>query len=942
MNNPTNQSIHQEVLRKKNVGAISLSTGILFVIVAAISGYVGYSDNGVRGLFGFGITGAVAVAAFLSAYHSRRGRPSLGISILIGTIFVLGLAIPFIVHGQGLALGLMVAIVVAGISSATLPRIWATRTIVSGFGVGIIITVIDLFLPDLGLPTNPAATNTIAAVTSVIYIFFILRRFNTYALRTKIIIAFIIVTIIPLVILGFFNTRFSTQSLQAQNKTQLTTLAKTVADSVDGFISTQLDAIRADSKQLALISYLELAPQSRAGSSEENDARLVLLSLTRKDPVFIHSIAILDQNGINILDTFEEYGRQNESIQAYFKRPLQTKLPYASNVVFQEKEPFIYFSSPILGKDGSVIGILRIEYDAKVIQSIVRAIDTGSSGTIILLADSKTYLRVGYTGNRDELLKSFNDFNELELSVMQLEDRLPSAPREDILAGVNDIIVEGIDNLQRQFFFEAYSDSLASNTINTGVFLETQPWVAVIRQSTKIYSQPVSDQNRTNILLSMGLIVLSIGAGFFASQVLTFPLISLATVAEKITAGDIAARAKVTTEDEIGTLAASFNRMTEELNQTVSSLELRVSERTTDLENARVQSEKRASELQAISEISRIIASEQKLETLFTLITRLVSERFSYYHTGIFLINETKQFAVLQAANSKGGKNMLARGHRLEVGASGIVGYVAKFGVPRIALDVGLDAVYFNNPDLPTTRSEMALPLKIRDQIVGVLDVQSEQPGAFTENDANTLSILADQIAIALENARLFTQTQQALTEAQTLYQQNVREGWLAFSREEELIGYHQSMTGGRKMTTPVDSDEITQAMNRGSIVIFNADGVTREPSIVVPIKLRGQVIGAMNIKAPAKDRQWTGDEINLVEAISERLSLALENARLIQESQRKLIKEQAISEVTGKIGASINLKNVLQTAVEELGRAMPGSEVMIKFQNGNTGKNEK
>ncbi len=122
--------------------------------------------------------------------------------------------------------------------------------------------------------------------------------------------------------------------------------------------------------------------------------------------------------------------------------------------------------------------------------------------------------------------------------------------------------------------------------------------------------------------------------------------------------------------------------------------------------------------------------------------------------------------------------------------------------------------------------------------------------------------------------------------------------------------------------------------MNRGNVLVFNADGIAKEPSIVVPIKLRGQVIGALNIKAPTKDRRWSNDEINLAEAISERLSLALENARLIQESQRQVIKEQTISEVTGKIGASINLKNVLQTAVEELGRAMPGSEVLIQFKS--------
>jgi GAF domain-containing protein/HAMP domain-containing protein len=936
MNNPSIQPTPQEERRKRNALTISMSTGILFVIVAAISGYVGYSDNGVSGLYGFGITITVAIASFVSAYQCRRDRPSQGIAILIGTIFLLGLTIPFVVHGQGLALGIMVAIVVAGVSSATLPRTLATPVIISGFIVAIIITFIDLFLPDFGLPTNPTITNSIAAATSIIYTFFILGRFNSYALRTKIIISFILVTIIPLIALGFFNTRSSAQSLQSQTRAQLTTLANVTADTIDGFISNELDTIRADSKQIAFLSYLNLPAPSRANSVEENNVRLALISLTRKNPVFIHSIAVLDNKGKNLLDTFDENKGQDEGLQPYFKRPLQTNLPYASNVVFHKDDAYIYFSAPIIAQNGSFIGVLRIEYYAKIMQSIIRSIDTGNSGTIILLADSKTYLRIGYTAGRDQLLKSFKNFNDLEFSVMQLEGRLTPGTRDTALESINDLLVAGMDNLQQQSFFEAYSDSLDSNTINTGAFLETQPWIAIIRQSTKIYQEPVSAQNRANILLSMGLVILSIGAGFWASQILTSPLISLADVAERITAGDLTARAKATTEDEIGVLSKSFNRMTDELNQTVNNLENRVSERTIDLEEARLQSEKRAEKLQAIGEISKIIASEQKLETLFPLITRLVSERFGYYHTGIFLVNETKQFAVLQAANSKGGKTMLARGHRLEVGESGIVGYTAKFGTPRIALDVGLDAVYFNNPDLPTTRSEMALPLKVRDEIVGILDVQSEQSGAFNENDTNILSILADQIAIALENARLFSKTQLALDEAQALYQQNVQEGWLTFSREEELIGYHQTMIGGRKLTTPVDSDEITQAMNRGSILIFNADGVTKEPSIVVPIKLRGQVIGAMNIKAPAKNRQWTGEELNLVEAISERLSLALENARLIQESQRQLIKEQTISEVTGKIGTSINLKNVLQTAVEELGRAMPGSEVVIKFEKNN------
>ena len=477
-------------------------------------------------------------------------------------------------------------------------------------------------------------------------------------------------------------------------------------------------------------------------------------------------------------------------------------------------------------------------------------------------------------------------------------------------------------------FISAYAPILTSDKRQVGVIAMDIAADTIIQEQRQILIQSTAV---FLVVLALGIIL-----GNFASNALTRPLAKLTQGALAIQLGKFDQHIDINTHDEIGDLAKIFNGMAGEIQSLISSLEQRVAERTTDLELSRQQSVKRANELQSISEISKIITGEQELENLLPLITRLVSERFNFYHTGIFLIDSTHQFAILQAANSSGGKIMLERGHKLEVGESGIVGYVAGSGLPRISLDVGQDAVFFNNPDLPNTRSEMALPLKVYDRTVGVLDVQSESPGAFTENDINTLSILADQIAIALENTRLFTQTQQALDEAQALYRQNLQEGWKTFSREKEFIGYQQSLTVGKKLTEIVESDEIQQAMNRGEVLIFHADGVTQEASIVVPIKLRGQIIGNINIKAPTKNRQWSADEVNLAETISERLSIALENARLIQESQRQVIKEQTISEVTGKIGASINLKNVLQTAVEELGRAMPGSDVIIQFKSDN------
>jgi GAF domain-containing protein/HAMP domain-containing protein len=932
MNNLPPESTQQEKHRKRNALAISLITGIIFTLVAVILGPIAYKADGISGLWGIGLAVTVSLSAFAGAFLISRQRVSLGIGILITTILLMALVLLPVVRGQGLMLGVMVLILVAGISSATLPSKWVTRAIVSALCIAMIIIIADLYLPEFGLSVIPSNyTNPIVVISCFVYIFMILRRFSTYTLRTKIIISFTVITIIPLLALSFFNSRSSTQALKAQGATQLTSLANIVADAVDQFINTQLDSVYADSKQLSLITYLEMPSSSRKGSEEEINARQTLLTLARKNPVFIHSVALLDANGKDVLDTFDENQGKIESNFSYFTTPMLTGLPFVSNNIFRDDNASIYFSSPIKAKNGDTVGILRVAYYATVIQSILRSIDPGSQGTLTALVDANTYLRAGYTGkNRDELFKSYKNFTEQELAALQASNRVPSGPKENAIAEPDTETIVGLDNLQQQPFFTSYSEELGSDSINTGVFLETQPWIALVRQATNVYLIPIKEQNKTNTLISLFLIGLSVAAGYITSQFLTSPLTKLTDVADKITAGDLTARAQVTADDEIGILATTFNRMTDQLNQTLLGLEQRVAERTTDLELSRQQSIKRANELQSIGEISKIITSEKKLETLLPLITHLVSESFNFYHTGIFLIDNTNQFAVLQAANSSGGKNMLERGHKLEVGGSGIVGYVAQSGLPRISLDVGQDAVFFNNPDLPNTRSEMALPLKLYDRTVGVLDVQSEKPGAFTENDAKTLSILADQIAIALENARLFAQTQQALEEAQALYRQNVQEGWKTFSREKELVGYQQGLTSGKKLTELVKTDEIQQAMNLGEVLVFHADGVTEGASIIVPIKLRGQVIGNMRIKAPTKNRQWSSDEIALTETISERLSVALENARLFDETTRRAEREHLVSDITTKIRSTNDPQEMIKTAVEELKRALGATRVEI------------
>ena len=214
------------------------------------------------------------------------------------------------------------------------------------------------------------------------------------------------------------------------------------------------------------------------------------------------------------------------------------------------------------------------------------------------------------------------------------------------------------------------------------------------------------------------------------------------------------------------------NEINRELETLSGNLEQRVNERTAELEIANQQVERRAEQFEAIAQVSRIISSIQEQEELLPRITRMISQYFGFYHVGIFLLDENKQFAVLRAANSEGGERMLARKHSLEVGQTGIVGYVTSTGNPRVALDTGADAVYFDNPDLPETHSEMALPLKAGGQVIGALDVQSTEPNAFTQEDVNILSTLADQVSTAIQNARLYDESREALAQAETVSRQ--------------------------------------------------------------------------------------------------------------------------------------------------------------------------
>jgi GAF domain-containing protein len=350
---------------------------------------------------------------------------------------------------------------------------------------------------------------------------------------------------------------------------------------------------------------------------------------------------------------------------------------------------------------------------------------------------------------------------------------------------------------------------------------------------------------------------------------------------------------------------ALSNRKLETLR---NNLESRVEERTRDLQ-------RRALQLQVAVEVGQTISAMRDLDQLLDRVTELISERFGFYHTGIFLLDDTGEFAVLRAANSPGGKQMLAKGYSLKVGEVGIVGYVTKRHEPRIALDVGMDAIHFKNPFLPDTRSEMALPLTVGDRILGALDVQSTMPAAFTEEDVAVLQVLANQVAIAIENVRLLGETQAALELSRRAYGEMSREAWLERLQSQGL-GYHRDANGLTQIKVPQQKD----------------DRESNAQLISIPIQVRGQILGFVHARKPDRAGAWSAEQTALLNTLIDQLGVSLDSARLYEETQERAERERMVGEITSHMRETLDLETVLQTAAREMRRALDLAEVEMRL----------
>ncbi|RMF45977.1 MAG: GAF domain-containing protein [Anaerolineae bacterium] len=416
------------------------------------------------------------------------------------------------------------------------------------------------------------------------------------------------------------------------------------------------------------------------------------------------------------------------------------------------------------------------------------------------------------------------------------------------------------------------------------------------------------DTQNQRIAVTLGAVIFAmvlggLGVTYFSTRTLA-PIEVLRAAAENIAEGEFHQQLEISTDDELGLLAQAFNAMSRRIEHLMQTLELRVSERTKELE-------KRTNYLQATAEVARNAATIRNPDTLLQRVALLVNERFQLYHTGIFLLDPTGEYAILRMAAGQSAEEIVAQGVRIHTGAEGIVGHVISTGEPRIVQDTSEDPYYLPNALLPDTRSEMVLPLKVGDRVLGALDVQSNHPNAFLSDELQILQILADQVAIAIENLRLLQENEAALAASRRLYGELSRSDW-ARILSARPIGYESAESGPQ----PIFSPSLPQP-----------EGTVRQ----IPIRVQEKTIGYLYAeKHPGED--WAADEEQIIQLVSEQIAVSLENARILNNLQERTRRDRVIAQITDGMRETLEVDLMLQNVLNEMGNNLNFSALEIRL----------
>ena len=855
------------------------------------------------------ISGAVFLLALFQVAALSLARERRGVAAyFLGSLSVIIFAALLAAFWQGMVLPVLLLVLFTPLSAVYygLPRKFhlpMTILVLAGY-IAILVANAYPLVERLQFERlqfeSPAAVASLAFLGTIglllVTVTYVARSRRYRSLRNQLLTSFIIIVTIPTLLAAIL----SAIGAYVNNETQVLNSLATISILKESQIDQVVNGLHANAERISqdadfqrnIISLLTASDGTETTRLEvfRGSARNRMSDFLEADQITYAEILVMDIRGDVVLSTDQDReGRNYQSELFYREGSIGGFTGFSKNPAFEDFN--LIHAMPIYETGGNKLrGILVLRANSGLIKGIVE----GTPG----FEQMESYLL---------------DENYFPLTRTRTLTQIVRTNASETL-----LTNPGIANGQGRY--ESYTGEIVLGYYQRIEALDVI-YVAEVPRTFIINSSINSLLSST--ALALFAIAIAIVAVVISAESIVNPISSLAKSAEEFAAGKLTTRANIERQDEIGLLGSTYDQMASQLQDIIGKLEQRVTDRTRALEEQTVR-------LRAAAEIARDAASLHKLDDLLDRAGTLILERFGFYHAGIFLLDANLEYAVLTSSPTEAGRQMIANNHKLRVGEVGIVGRVALTGEPRITLEAETDAAFFNNPYLPHTRSEMALPLKVESRIIGVLDVQSDKPQAFNDDDIAVMQILSDQLATAIERTRLLQQVEQNLSDLERAYGQFTRASWKSLSESGTLskIGYRFDNV---RIQPIADVSKIgDEAMQTGARILNNGkqpEGESNE--VAIPIKLRGQTIGVVTAALKAG---YSANTISTLELAIERLALSLESARLYEEARLRADREQMIAQVTTSISSATEFDSILRTTVEEIGKVLGDAEVGIQI----------
>ncbi|NDJ62145.1 MAG: GAF domain-containing protein, partial [Chloroflexi bacterium] len=451
---------------------------------------------------------------------------------------------------------------------------------------------------------------------------------------------------------------------------------------------------------------------------------------------------------------------------------------------------------------------------------------------------------------------------------------------------------------------------------DSGLVLITQTPLAVA------YTQALRFFDVPGFVTAVGFLVLIAVVAAAINQMIAPPLLRFRRATQSLMQGDFdMPMPDVKRQDELGDLALSFVAMRDQVRVLIDDLEARIAARSRDFDTTQ--------------EISRLTANQRDLQALMDRVVNLIIERFpNIYHAQVFLLNEAGTYALLRSSTGEAGRALLERGHRLAVGSLSVVGQATEQRRLIVARDTASSQVHRSNEFLPDTRSEMAIPLQVGTDLIGVLDVQSRRSEGFPQDQTEVIETIAAQLAVGVDHARLYEQSLQRVAIIEQRNRQATLNAWNEYLTDRRQPGGVSREAG---LVTGTDLTSLREQARAQAKLVVGATTERGTVPIALPVRIRGQVIGAVEWELPAAS--FSAEQLGLAEELAERLAFSLDNARLFQESQRATERERVVNTIARKLTSQNSIEAVLQTAAREVGQALRSPQVNVRLhesaQNG-------